>query len=124
MINLKPNEASEQFMDFTAQDVVILTGGQYYTLTFVGSMKQATYSFTPRIVENNSRYTRLGVFTDTDDTANGKIDLTERGQFLYELYLTDGVTPILIEEGSLHVETGDDNSNYSPSTTNKVYYVR
>lgn len=124
MINLKANQASEQLIVVTAQDIIERSGSEYYTLTFLASMGQADYTLTPRIVQDNTRFTQLGVFTNEDDPTNGKILLTERGEWVYELYLTDGVDSELIERGSMWVEIGNDNEFYEQSKENTVYYKR
>jgi hypothetical protein len=122
MLNLSPNSPTEQFIYVTAQDIEQAAGGDTYTLVFSGSMSQAQYSFTPRIVQDNPRYTTLGVFTNEQDPNNGKILIEETGEFTYELYRNRGIDTLLIEVGSLHVNGTFDPKYYEPQTDNIIYY--
>ena len=39
-----------------------------------------------RVQEDNGRYTKIFVSTNSDDALNGSIDLTETGQYYYDVY--------------------------------------
>lgn len=118
MINLLPNYASEQYIYLTPNDVIERPTGKNYRLVFVGAMGQASFDIIPRIIDENSRYTKLGLWTNEDDSENGKALVVETGEYNYSLKMDDEV----LEIGSMIIGRSTPQDYYQTPKNNIIYY--
>jgi hypothetical protein len=118
MIHLNPNSSDEQFIYLTLQEAKKdFEAFTHYLVIFTSMASQDTFAMVGNVDADNSRYTKLSVFTNQPLGTAGRVYLTQSGQYTYDVYgqnsstnlnPTSGDVVALIEEGTLSVsgETG------------------
>ncbi len=133
MIILAPNSSDEQSIYLTLQEMKKdFPEFTDYLVIFTSMASQETFTMIGNVDADNSRYTKLTVFTNEDNATAGKVLLTESGQYSYTVYGQNSTTNLnptdasvegLIERGTLTVtgETGYDIPSIS-IPDNVIYY--
>ena len=133
MITLNPNSSEEQFIYLTLQEMKKdFDAFTDYLVIFTNVVSKDTFSMIGNVDADNSRYTKLSVYTNEASALTGKVLLTETGQYGYEVYGQNSTTNLdptdasvqgLIERGTLTVtgETGYDIPSIS-IPDNVIYY--
>lgn len=101
-----------------------------YLVEIQGEMSREKRYFIANVAEDNARYTKITINTNTEDPLNGDILITETGQYWYKVFAQDSDTNLdpdnatEIEKGVLHVQTEKEYYNLPEITLpdNIIYY--
>ena len=131
MIAILPN-TTNQYVYLTLKEKQKDVGSwTNYLVEIQGEMSREKRYFIANVLEDNARYTKIAINTNTNDPLNGDLLITETGQYWYKVFAQDSNTNLgpknsiaEIERGVLHVQTEQEYYNIPTITLpdNIIYY--
>jgi len=131
MIAILPN-TTNQYVYLTLKEKQKDVGSwTNYLVEIQGEMSREKRYFIANVLEDNARYTKIAINTNTNDPLNGDLLITETGQYWYKVFAQDSDTNLdpensiaEIERGVLHVQTEQEYYNIPTITLpdNIIYY--
>lgn len=86
MIYLQPNTANNPcYFTLKEKDKELGTVSNYL-IVLTHAISEEKYYFIANVQEDNERYTKVFISTNSEDAENGSILLTETGQYYYDVY--------------------------------------
>lgn len=92
MIHLTPNAIANRVLVSPYQARKFLPTFTHYLVELKSEGEGTTYRFIPTIDQDNERYTRFGLRTNTDDPTNGEILLTRSGLYTFTIWGQNSAT--------------------------------
>jgi len=83
---LQTNTASQTLLLSLEEGVLLLPPFTDYLLILQNEITLQLFAVIPVVIDSNERITTLSVSTDTDDSENGSILITQSGRYNYIIY--------------------------------------